>query len=405
MPADLLKKDKLWTRSFINACVGNFLLCFSVYLLLPILPLYLLEEFHSSKTLAGIILSAYTLAALFTRPLAAFVLDIFSRKPLYLISYLFFALCFVGYPLLTVVNAFLFLRILHGFAFGLVTTAGNSFIIDIMPSTRRGEGIGYFGISNTLAMALGPMVSLMLHEQFHFNAIFYTAIATGLVGFLFAISIKTNVKVIKTAKQPIVFDRFFLTQGWNAGFCLLLMGIPYSMVTTYIVLYAKELKIHGGVGIFFLLMSIGMITSRFFSGKMVDKGRLIQVIVWGSVTCCLSIFALVGLNHIGLEHNQWMLGLFYTIALFLGWGYGMLFPAYNSIFMDLAPNNRRAAASSTYMTTWDVGIGIGLVIGGRLADSGGGLPLAYLVGAFAIAFSVVYFSRIAAPHFVKNKLR
>jgi predicted MFS family arabinose efflux permease len=105
-----------------------------------------------------------------------------------------------------------------------------------------------------------------------------------------------------------------------------------------------------------------------------------------------------------LIHKELILILFYTIAFFLGWGYGMLFPSYNTIFMDLAPSNRRAAASSTYMTTWDVGIGIGLVLGGRLADTGGGLPLAYLVGAFAISFSVVYFMRIAAPHFAKNKL-
>lgn len=399
-----LKKNKLWTPSFINACIGNFLLCFSVYLLLPILPLYLLEEFHSSKTLVGIILSCYTVAALITRPLAAFVLDIFSRKPLYLISYLFFALCFVGYPLVTFVNAFLLLRVLHGFAFGLVTTSGNSFIIDIMPSTRRGEGLGYFGVSNTLAMALGPMVSLMLHESYSFHSIFYTAIGTGLVGFLFALSIQTNIEKVKTVKQPIVFDRFFLTQGWNAGICLLLMGIPYSMVTTYIVLYAKELMIGSGVGVFFFLMSLGMIISRLFSGKMVDQGKIVQVISIGSIICAISIFALVSLSQIDLIYKELILILFYTIAFFLGWGYGMLFPSYNTIFMDLAPSNRRAAASSTYMTTWDVGIGIGLVLGGRLADTGGGLPLAYLVGAFAISFSVVYFMRIAAPHFAKNKL-
>jgi MFS family permease len=398
------KKDKLWTGSFINACIGNFLLCFSVYLLLPILPLYLLEEFHSSKTLVGIILACYTIAALITRPLAAFVLDVFSRKPLYLISYLFFALCFIAYPLVTFVNAFLLLRVIHGFAFGLVTTSGNSFIIDIMPSTRRGEGLGYFGVSNTLAMALGPMVSLLLHESYSFHSIFYTAIGTGLVGFLFAISIQTKIEKVKAVKQAIVFDRFFLTQGWNAGICLLLMGIPYSMVTTYIVLYAKELLIGSGVGVFFFLMSLGMIISRLFSGKMVDKGKIVQVISIGSIICAISIFALVSLSQIDLTYKQLILILFYTIAFFLGWGYGMLFPSYNTIFMDLAPSNRRAAASSTYMTTWDVGIGIGLVLGGRLADTGGGLPLAYLVGAFAISFSVVYFMRIAAPHFDKNKL-
>ena len=74
-----------------------------------------------------------------------------------------------------------------------------------------------------------------------------------------------------------------------------------------------------------------------------------------------------------------VVGLFYVIALVLGVGYGLIFPAYNTLFVNLAPNNRRATASSTYMTSWDIGVGIGLVLGGRLADARGGLPLAYFV--------------------------
>jgi len=100
-----------------------------------------------------------------------------------------------------------------------------------------------------------------------------------------------------------------------------------------------------------------------------------------------------------------VVGLFYVIALVLGVGYGLIFPAYNTLFVNLAPNNRRATASSTYMTSWDIGVGIGLVLGGRLADARGGLPLAYFVGAFAVAFSLMFFMRIAGPHFERNKLR
>ena len=100
-----------------------------------------------------------------------------------------------------------------------------------------------------------------------------------------------------------------------------------------------------------------------------------------------------------------VVGLFYVIALVLGVGYGLIFPAYNTLFVNLAPNNRRATASSTYMTSWDIGVGIGLVLGGRLADARGGLPLAYLVGALAVAFSLMFFMRVAGPHFERNKLR
>jgi len=228
----ILSKDKLWTQSFISACIGNFLLFFAFYLLVPIFPLYLIEQFHTSKSMVGVILSSYTVAALLIRPFAGFVLDMVYRKPIYLVAYLLFALTFVGYPLANLIGLFLFFRILHGFTFGFVTTAGNSLIVDIMPASRRGEGLGYFGVANNLAMAIGPMTSLLMRDYYSFDVIFYTAIGSGLLGFLFALTIKSKNMSDRTVKQPIVFDRFFLFKGFNAGWSLLLMGIPYGMVVT-----------------------------------------------------------------------------------------------------------------------------------------------------------------------------
>ena len=97
--------------------------------------------------------------------------------------------------------------------------------------------------------------------------------------------------------------------------------------------------------------------------------------------------------------------VFYFVSLLMGIGYGLIFPAYNTLFVNLAPNNRRATASSTYMTSWDIGIGLGLVSGGWLADLQGGLALAYLAGGFIAGISLLFFAKIAGPHFVKNKLR
>lgn len=398
-------KDKLWTSSFISACIGNFLLFFAFYLLVPILPLYLIEEFHTSKLMVGVILSSYTLAALLIRPVSGFILDIFYRKPIYLGAYLLFVISFVGYPLANLVSTFLFIRVLHGFTFGFVTTAANSFIIDIMPASRRGEGLGYFGISNTLSMAVGPMTSLYMHDYYSFDIIFYTAIASGFLGLIFALQIKSTNTVDRTVKQPMTFDRFFLFKGFKAGLCLLLMGIPYGMLVTYIAIYGKELGIHSGVGVFFTLMAIGLIASRVFAGKLVDKGKLVQVVNAGTMICLLTMLALAGLNQLDSEYNLLIVLLFYTISLLLGVGYGLLFPAYNTLFVNLAPNNRRATASSTYMTSWDIGIGIGLISGGWLADSAGGLPLAYLAGGIAVGGSYLFFKSVAGPHFVKNKLR
>lgn len=398
-----MQKEILWTKSFISACIGNFLLFFAFYLLVPVFPLYLIEKYDASKALVGVILSSYTIAALLIRPFAGFVLDMLYRRPLYLAAYVFFVLTFVGYPLAHTIGLFLFFRILHGFTFGFVTTAGNSLIIDIMPASRRGEGLGYFGIANNLAMAVGPMAGLMLHDVVSFDFIFYTAIATGLTGFAFAMNIKSENLADKRNKQPVAFDRFFLFKGINAGFSLLLMGIPYGMAVTYISLYGRQVGLTSGIGMFFSLMAVGLTFSRLFGGKMVDKGKVNAVINWGTLLCVIGFAMLTSLHLIA--QPDIVLVLFYVLSLILGLGYGLLFPAYNTVFVNLAPNNRRATASSTYMTSWDIGIGIGLVAGGWIADNMGGLQISFLAGTIAVVLSLLFFLRIAGPHYMKNKLR
>ena len=370
----------------------------------PFYQCYLIEEFHSSKSLVGLILSSYTIAALLIRPFSGFILDLFNRRPLYLLAYLLFILTFIGYPLVSFINIFLLLRIFHGFTFGMVTTAGNSLIVDIMPASRRGEGLGYFGVANNLAMAIGPMISLFLHDYYNFDVIFYTAILSGFLGFIFALNIKTKKSVERTAKQALTLDRFFLFKGFISGFCLLLLGIPYGILTTYVAIYGKELGVKSGMGIFFTIMAIGLIFSRLFAGKMVDNGKLTKVISVGTFIT-IAGFAILSLLKY-FDNNDFLLNaLFYLVAIILGFGYGMVFPAYNTLFVDLAPNNRRATASSTYMTSWDLGIGIGLVLGGIIADGSGGLQSAYITGALIVTLSFVVFIRIAAPHFKQNKLR
>jgi MFS family permease len=400
----------LWTKSFVAVCVGNFLLFFAFYLLLPILPLYLIEYFQTSHSTIGIILSCYTVAALVIRPMAGFILDRVRRKPVYLVAYFAFVIIFVGYAEATLLATFIIIRILHGLAFGLVTTAGNTVIVDIMPSQRRGEGLGYFGIANNLAMAIGPMVSLFMEGNYHYSFIFYFALALGLIGFIFASSVKVPVKNIAKVEEvkqtPYhLYDRFFLVKGLRAGICLVLLAIPYAMITGYIPIYGESLGFQNSMGIFFSMMAVGLIGSRLFSGRMVDKGYITRIIALGNLICVVSFFLLASLERSGAIYDRLPAIGFYVVPFLLGVGYGMIFPAFNTLFVNLAPNNRRATASSTYLTSWDVGIGLGLIAGGKIADLPGGLPLVYLVGAFAALFALAVFVSYATPHFNKNKLR
>lgn len=126
-------KDQLVTRNYCYLLAANFLLFFAFYLILPVLPFYLTEEFGIGNAVVGVILSCYTVAALCIRPFSGYLLDTFSRKPLYLLSYFIFTLVFAGYMLATVLTLFIMLRVVHGLSFGMVTVAGNTLVIDITP--------------------------------------------------------------------------------------------------------------------------------------------------------------------------------------------------------------------------------------------------------------------------------
>ncbi len=398
-------QDKLWTKSFISISIGNFLLFFSFYLLIPIFPLYLIEVFNASKFLTGLVLSSYVLSALLIRPIAGFILDQYHRRPQYLVAFLFFTLLFISYPLVTTVNLFLFFRIVHGFTFGYITTASNSVVVDILPSSNRGKGLGFFGVANNLAMVFGPMISLFLHGRISFQAIFSIAIISGLIGFVFAMNVKSPRNEIKSDEKSIALDRFFLIKGFKSGFSLLLIGIPYGMLMTYLAVYGMELGVKAELGLFFTIMAVGLVGSRLISGAMIDQGRIIQAIKIGLAVSVVGMFLLATLQKTNEIYPAILPVLFLIIPMILGLGYGLTFPAYNTLFVNLAPNNRRATASSTFMTSWDLGVGLGLIIGGRIADSTGGLPLAYFLGSMMIVLSLGYFHFTAGPHFLKNKLR
>ena len=398
-----MNNDKIVTPSFCYILAANFLLFFAFYLILPILPFYLKEEFMIGKSMIGFILSCYTLAALCIRPFAGYLLDTFARRPLYLVAYFIFTTIFGGYMVATALTLFIALRVVHGFAFGMVTVAGNTILIDILPSSRRGEGIGYYGLANNIAMSFGPMIGLFMQGNFTYDVIFSCSLLSGSLGFIMAYMVKTPYKQ-PVKREPISLDRFFLVKGTWAGISLLLLSIPYGMTTTYVAMYAAEIGISVNSGLYFTFMAVGLAVSRLFSGRQVDKGRITLVISLGMYLAAATFFLLAALKELMHWNPVFSSYLYIGIALSQGVAFGTMFPAFNTLFVNLAPNNQRGTATSTYLTSWDVGIGIGLMAGGYIAQLTS-FDMAYLFGACLTVVSIFYFKLRVAPHYHKNKLR
>ena len=397
-------KDKLVTSSYCFILAANFLLYFGFWLLIPVLPFYLSEVFSAGNSTIGIILSCYTVAALCIRPFSGYFLDSFARKPLYLMAYFIFMTMFAGYIIAGSLTLFIMFRIIQGVSFGMVTVGGNTVVIDIMPSSRRGEGLGYYGLSNNIAMAVGPMSGLFLHDAgMSFTTIFCCSLGSCMAGFVCASLVKTPYKP-PVRREPISLDRFILLKGIPAGISLLLLSIPYGMTTNYVAMYAKQIGINATTGFFFTFMAIGMAISRIFSGKIVDRGKITQVISAGLYLVVFSFFLLSACVYLISWNNMVCTIVFFSVALSLGVGFGIMFPAYNTLFVNLAPNSQRGTATSTYLTSWDVGIGIGMLTGGYIAEVST-FDKAYLFGACLTIVSMLYFNGKVAPNYHKNKLR
>ncbi len=396
--------DRLWTRDYIFLCLANFMMCFAFYLLVPTLPFYLEAEFDASKSIIGMVLSCYTIAVLAVRPFSGYIADTFQRKPVYLIAYFLFVSIFCGYLLAGTLTILMIIRIAHGLAFGMITTTGNTLVVDVLPSSRRGEGLGYYGVVNNLAMSIGPMIGLFIADTGNFDMIFGCSLAMGVVGMVFATLAKVPRKIPNTANNMLSIDRFFLVKGLRACFTLLLLAIPYGMTTSFIAMYAKELGITANTGLFFTVMAVGLIVSRIGSGRRVDRGLVTKVITQGIIIATLGIIAEAMLGFAAGVDIRLGYVIYFLSAFLIGFGYGTMFPAYNTLFINLAPNSRRATASATYLTGWDVGIGLGMWFGGRIAENWG-LATVYKIDIALALIAFVWFVSSAAPHFNRNKLR
>lgn len=396
--------DRLWTRDYVFVCIAAFMMSFSFFILVPTLPLYLEETFHIGKSLVGVVLSCYVIAVLSVRPLTGYVADTFPRKKVYIIAYAIFVATFLGYFAITASLAmFILLRIFHGFSFGMLTTAGNTLVIDVMPSSRRGEGLGYYGVTNNLAMAFGPMAGLFIIGSGNYMLLFATSLVTGIVGLTLGSLVRVPKRELPKGDFKLSADRFFLKEGIRACIAFFLLAIPYGMTTSYIALYALDSGITQSSGLFFTVMAAGLIASRLHSGKRVDRGYITETIRMG---ICIAFLGAVGEAALGGVASLSVTAgyvLYFVTAFLFGYGYGTMFPAYNTLFINLAPNSRRATANATYLTGWDVGIGCGMLLGGYISQWG--YSYCYMMGAMLIIIALVFFVRSVTPHFHKHKVR
>ena len=385
--------EKLWNRNYCKVMAANFALFFAFYELTPLLPLYLSEHFGATKDVIGMVLSGYTITALILRPLSGYFVDSFPRKTVLMIAFAAFALFFVGYLTATTLLLFTIVRTIHGGPFGALTVANSTVAIDVLPSSRRTEGIGYYGLSNNLAMAIAPTIAIFIYRYTQsFELLFWTALVVACAGWATVATVKVPAKEIVRNKTRLSLDRFFLLRGWMLGLNMIAFGFCFGVLSNYLAIYGKEqLGVTGGTGTYFMLCSVGLIMSRLQGSKALRQGRLTHNAAEGIVTSYLgyTIFILMPTLFPG-SHTAIMAG-YYASALLIGLGNGHMWPAFQNMTINVAQNNQRGTANSTILVSWDVGIGLGILVGGVVAEHLGYSSAFWVVSMVNLAGLLAYF--------------
>jgi len=389
-------KEKLWNANYIKVMTTNFLLYFAFYLLTPLLPLYLSETFGATKDTIGIVLSGYTVAALIVRPFCGYVVDSFSRKKVLMLCLSGFAVFFAGYIAAGTILMFAICRTLHGGPFGAVTVANSTCAIDVLPSSRRNEGIGLYGLSNNFAMAIAPSIGIYLHNMVDsYMILFWIAFVVAISAVLIAWTIRLPEKDIIRNKEKLSLDRFFLTRAWLLAINIAMFGFCWGVLSNYLAIYSKEvLAITGGTGTYFALLSMGLFSSRLQGRKALSQGKLTQNAAEGM------LISLVGFTlFVAIPHPV----AYYLSAILIGLGNGHLYPAFLNMFVHVARHDQRGTANSSILTGWDLGFGIGCLLGGIVAEHFGYTATFWMVAA-ENAVSVILFFLASRQFFERRKI-
>ncbi len=391
-----MAKDKLWNQEYLKVMSINFLLYFAFFLLTPLLPIYLSERFGAGNDTIGLVLSGYTVAALIIRPFSGFIVDSFNRKKVLMCTLFFFFIVFAGYIAASTLLMFTIYRTLHGAPFGAVTVANSTCAIDVLPSSRRNEGLGFYGLSNNLAMAISPTAGIYIYKVTgDFSILFWISLIVAFIAFLLSCSVKLPQKEIIKNKEAISLDRFFLTRAWLLAVNIMFFSFCWGLLSNYIAIYSKEiLHITSGTGIFFTLLSVGLIVSRLQGSKALRQGRLTHNAGEGILLSLVGYTIFVAIP---------CPVTYYLSPLMIGLGNGHMYPAFLNMFINVAHNNQRGTANSSILTAWDLGFGIGVLLGGIVSEHFG-YPATFWMNVGVNAVGVMLFFSYTRSFFLRRRI-
>ncbi|MBN2983075.1 MFS transporter [Cohnella algarum] len=347
--------ERLWTKSFVGLSAAMLFLFTGFYFLLPTLPLYL-QELGGSESQIGLATGAFTLAAVLFRPFAGGLMDRFGRRPFMLWGLAFFILFMCLYDWIGGIFMLVVLRFLHGASWAFSTTAVSTSITDIVPPARRGEGMGWFGMAMTAAMAVGPLIGLSIVESLSFSELFRFAAGFAAVALLLAFAVRIPFRPAAGNRKMVVAEKSVLPVAAAVFF----LTVSYGGITTFLPLFSETIGVNSGT--FFLVYAIALALTRPVAGKLSDSR--------GEAAVILPALAITALALLNLSFASGLPGVIVSAVLYAV-GFGSAHSALQAANLRLANPQRLGAANATFFTAFDLGIGLGSIVLGLVSQLAG----------------------------------
>jgi MFS family permease len=378
-----MTQSKLWTKNFISISFSNFFLFMTFYFLLVTLPIFSLQELHTNATGAGLMTTVFLISAIISRPIAGKWIEKSGPRNVLFTALLVFFGASLFYFIPKTMSSFLMVRFLHGIGFGMATTVAGAIVANIIPTSRRGEGMGYFIMSTNLAMVLGPFIGLTTIQEWGPNVLFLISAVGALAALLTGLNVKIPKREIvqNAPRVPFSFKQYFEVSAIPISIVGAFFAIIYSSILSFVSVYADQIHLGHVSSFFFVVYAIVLLISRPFTGKWFDK-RGENVIIFPSII----LFA-VGMFVLSKSVGA---SSFLLSAGMIGLGWGTIFPTLQTIAIQDVPPKKRGLATATFLSIYDTGIGFGSFIVGVIVSkiSFGSF---YMLSAFYLLIGVVIY--------------
>lgn len=356
-----MKGRSLFNRNFMLDTGINFVVYLIYYLLMVIIAVVAKDQLKASLSEAGLASGIYILGTLMARLQLGKEIELYGRKRTLYFGIFFYLITTLMYFYIPNLTMMYIIRFLNGMAYGVISTATNTIIANCIPEERRGEGINYYGLSTSLAAAIGPFLGMLLMIVANFTVIIVTCVVLIVLCVIgcFALDVKEiNLTAIQRKQmKKYTFDNYVESRVLIISVIGFLMGFAYSSVLSFLAAYTREISLADAGTFFFVVYAVVITVTRPITGVIFDrKGE--NYVLYPCYVCLA-----VGLFLLSITHTSPILLL---AGVFVGLGYGTFMSNGQAVCIKLTPSHRVSVALSTYFVALDFGLGVGPYILGSL---------------------------------------